>query len=111
MRYTKLALGGPEVSLITCATQQLCDRYEIPLGYATGGVTDSPVSDIQAGIEKTFGVLSAAMAGVDVIHDGVSGLLGAGMVTSLGQQLIDHDLCASVRFFLQGIPVSNYYVG
>jgi trimethylamine--corrinoid protein Co-methyltransferase len=107
MRYTKLALGGPEVSLITCATQQLCDRYGIPLGYATGGVTDSPVSDIQTGVEKTFGVLSAAMAGVDVIHDGVSGLLGAGMVTSLGQQLVDQDLCASVRYFLQGIPVSR----
>ncbi len=107
MRYTKLALGGPEVSLLTCATQQLCDRYRIPLGYATGGVTDSPVSDVQTGIEKTFGVLSAASAGVDVIHDGASGLLGAGMVTSMGQQMIDHDLCASVRFFLQGIPVSD----
>jgi trimethylamine--corrinoid protein Co-methyltransferase len=108
MRYTKLALGGPEVSLITCATQQLSDRYGIPLGYATGGVTDSPVSDIQTGVEKTFGVLAAALAGVDVIHDGVSGLLGAGMVTSLGQQLVDQDMCASIRFFLQGIPVSSY---
>ncbi len=107
MRYTKLALGGPEVSLITCATQQLCERYGIPLGYATGGVTDSPVSDIQTGIEKTFGVLSAAIAGVDVIHDGVSGLLGAGMVTSLDQQLVDNDLCASISYFLQGIPISS----
>lgn len=34
MRYTKVALGGPELSLITCATQQLCDSYGIPLGYA-----------------------------------------------------------------------------
>ena len=107
MRYTKMALGGPELSLITCATQQLCDRYEIPLGYATGGVTDSPVSDVQAGVEKTFGALSAALAGVDVIHDGASGLLGAGMVTSLGQQLVDHDMCASIRYFLQGIPVTD----
>ena len=106
MRYTKMALGGPELSLITCASQQLCDRYHIPLGYATGGVTDSPVSDVQAGIEKTFGVLSAALAGVDVIHDGASGLLGAGMVSSLGQQLVDHDMCASIRYFLQGIPTT-----
>jgi trimethylamine--corrinoid protein Co-methyltransferase len=107
MRYTKLCLGGPETSLITCASQQLCDRYGIPLGYATGGVTDSPVSDIQTGIEKTFGVLAAAMAGVDVIHDGASGLLGAGMSTSLGQLVVDHDLCASVEYLLQGIPVSS----
>ncbi len=107
MRYLKMALGGPEVSVITCATQQLCDNYGIPLGYATGGVTDSPVSDIQAGIEKTFGVLSAALAGVDVIHDGVSGLLGGGMLSSLGQQLIDYDMCASIAYFLKGLPVSE----
>ncbi|RPI87074.1 MAG: hypothetical protein EHM41_06275 [Chloroflexi bacterium] len=107
MRYTKLALGGPEVSLIACATQQLCDRYGIPLGYATGGVTDSPVSDVQTGVEKTFGVLAAAMAGVDVIHDGASGLLGAGMATSMGQMMIDHDMSASVAYLLQGIPVSR----
>lgn len=107
MRYTKLALGGPELSLITCATQQLSDLYRVPLGYATGGVTDSPVCDVQTGIEKTFGVVSAALAGVDMIHDGVSGLLGAGMLTSLAQQVVDHDLCASVSYFLQGIPVSE----
>jgi trimethylamine--corrinoid protein Co-methyltransferase len=106
MRYTKLALGGPEVSLVACATQQLCERYGVPLGYATGGVTDSPVADVQCGIEKTFGVLSAALAGVDVIHDGASGLLGAGMLTSLPQMLVDADMCASVAYFLQGIPLS-----
>jgi trimethylamine--corrinoid protein Co-methyltransferase len=105
MRYAKLALGGPELSLITCATQQLCNHYGIPMGYATGGVTDSPLGDIQAGIEKTFGGLSAALAGVEMIHDGSSGLLGAGLVTSLEQCVIDHDICASISYFLQGIPV------
>ncbi len=107
MRYTKLALGGPELSLITCASQQLCDRYGIPMGYATGGITDSPVSDIQTGIEKTFGILSAALSGVDVIHDGVSGLLSAGMTTSLEQMVVDHDICSSIEFFLHGIPVNK----
>lgn len=107
MRFTKLALGGPETSLITCASQQLCDRYGIPLGYATGGVTDSPVSDVQTGVEKTFGVLSAALAGVDVIHDGASGLLGAGMSSSLAQLVVDADMCASIAYLLRGIPVSK----
>lgn len=107
MRHMKLALGGPELSLLTCATQQLCDYYQIPLGYGTGGVTDSPVSDVQTGIEKTLGVLSAALAGVDVIHDGVSGLLGAGMVTNLGQLLVDEDLCGSICYVLKGIPVNE----
>lgn len=107
MRFTKMALGGPELSLITCATQQLCDRYQIPMGYATGGMSDSPISDIQTGMEKTFGVLSAALSGVDVIHDAVSGLLGAGMVSSLAQFIVDHDMCASIKYFLEGIPISD----
>jgi trimethylamine--corrinoid protein Co-methyltransferase len=107
MRYTKLSLGGPETTMITCVSQQLCERYGIPLGYATGGMTDSPVSDIQTGAEKMFGVLAAAMSGVDVIHDGVSGMLGAGMLTSLAQLMIDHDMGASVAYLLRGIPVSK----
>jgi len=107
MRHTKLALGGPEVSLITAATQQLADRYRIPLGYATGGVTDSPSSDIQAGVEKTFGIFAAAASGVDVIHDAVSGLLGSAMVISMPQLLVDHEICTSIAYYLRGIPVTK----
>jgi trimethylamine:corrinoid methyltransferase-like protein len=106
MRYTKIALGGPESSLITAATQQFADYYGVPLGYATGGVTDSPYPDVQAGIEKAFGVLAAALSGVDVIHDAVSGLIGSAMMISMPQMIIDHDLCASVDYYLQGVPVS-----
>jgi trimethylamine--corrinoid protein Co-methyltransferase len=106
MRHTKMALGGPESSLITAATQQFADFYGVPLGYATGGVTDSPSSDVQAGIEKAFGVLAAALSGVDVIHDAVSGLIGSAMMISIPQMIIDHDLCASVAYYLQGVSVS-----
>lgn len=107
MRYTKMALGGPETSLVTCASQQLSDRYGIPLGYATGGGTDSPTSDFQAGMETTFSVLSAALAGVDVIHDGISGGLGSGMAISLPLLMAEHDSCRAIEYFLRGIPISE----
>ena len=107
MRASKLATGGPELMLINCATQQLADRYGIPLGYGTGGMTDSVLSDVQAGLEKGTSVLLPALAGVDVVHDGASGLLGAGMLTSLAQMVIDNELCASVAFTMQGIKVNE----
>jgi trimethylamine--corrinoid protein Co-methyltransferase len=107
MHHTKMALGGPEVSLITCASQQLCDRYGVPLGYATGGGTDSPTNDFQAGMETTLSALSAALAGVDVIHDGISGILGSGMISSLPLLIAEHECCSAIGYFLQGIPISE----
>jgi trimethylamine--corrinoid protein Co-methyltransferase len=107
MRHAKMALGGPEVALVTCASQQLCDLYQIPLGYATGGGTDSPATDFQAGMETTFGVLSAALAGVDMIHDSISGILASGMVTSLPALVAEHEYCKSIEYFLHGIPISE----
>jgi trimethylamine--corrinoid protein Co-methyltransferase len=107
MRSTKLALGGPEVSLIAAASQQLCERYGIPLGYATGGVSDSSLMDIQTGQEKTRSVLFAASAGVDVVHDAASGLLGAGMVASQAGMVVDADECQMIAYLLTGIDVSD----
>jgi len=105
MRHGKLALGGPEVTLITAASQQLADLQRIPLAYATGGVTDSPTVDVQTGYEKAFGLMGAALAGVEVIHDGASGLLGAGMLTSLAQMVIDNEMCNAIAYYLGGIEV------
>jgi len=107
MRSTKLALGGPEVSLITAASQQLSDRYGIPLGYATGGVSDSNLLDVQTGIEKTQSVLFAAAAGVDVVHDAVSGLLGAGMLNNLAGMVIENEEARAIQYLLGGMPVSE----
>jgi trimethylamine--corrinoid protein Co-methyltransferase len=107
MRSTKLALGGPELYLITAATQQICNYYQVPLGYATGGVTDSAWLDIQTGIEKAQSTLFAALAGVDVIHDGASGLLQAGMLTSYSGMVIGNDICEAVAYLISGVEVNE----
>jgi trimethylamine--corrinoid protein Co-methyltransferase len=104
MRHTKLIGAGPEAALLTAATQQLANMCGVPVGYATGGIADSPSSDVQAGAEKVFSIFSAALAGVDVIHDAVSGLLGTGMAASLAQMMIDNEICATAAYYLQGIP-------
>jgi len=107
MATGKSVLGGPELSLMNAASQQLCDFYGLPFGYGTGGISDSPISDIQAGIEKASTTLFAALAGVDVIHDGASGLLGSGMITSYEQVVMDNEMCNMVNRLLRGIEVSR----
>ncbi len=107
MRAGKWAGAGPELALINGATAQLCKRYGIPLGYGTGGVGDSRIPDVRAGYEKAMTMLFAALAGVEVIHNGVSGLLADGMAISLEQLIVDNEMASSVRRLLQGIQVDE----
>jgi len=103
----QLALGVPELPLINAATAQLCRHYRIPFGYGTGGITDSHVSGFQAGMEKAMTASLAAVAGVEVIHDAVSGILASGTVVSYEQMILDDELCSIIRRYLRGIEVSD----
>lgn len=103
----KQLLGTPELPLINSATAQLCKRYQIPFGYGTGGVTDSFDIGVQAGLEKTLTTLLGALGGVEVIHDGGSGLLGSARVISYEQLILDNELCGMIRHVLKGIEVSD----
>lgn len=106
-RTGKQLLGTPELPLINSATAQLCKRYQIPFGYGTGGITDSFEIGVQVGLEKTLTTLLGALGGVEVVHDGVSGLLGSARVVSYEQLILDNELCRMVRHFLKGIEVSD----
>ena len=107
MRTGKWGAAGPEMSLLISASAQLCKMYDIPLGYGTGGISDSRVPDVRAGFEKGMTNLSAALAGVEVIHDGVSGLLGGAMAISLEQFIIDNEIAKWVNHLVRGIPVNS----
>lgn len=107
MRTGKQLWGCPEISLLNAATSKLCKLYEIPFGYGTGGVSDCSISGVQAGVEKTFTVLYAALAGIEVIHDAVSGLLGSARIASYEQLIIDNEICQMVNRVLEGISVNT----
>jgi len=107
MRTGKWAAAGPEMSLINAASAQLCRMYDIPLGYGTGGVTDCRVPDVRAGFEKALTNLGAALCGVEVIHDGVSGLMAGGMAISFEQFIIDNEIANWINRFARGIEVNE----
>jgi trimethylamine--corrinoid protein Co-methyltransferase len=103
----KQLLGMPELPLINSATAQLCRRYKIPFGYGTGGVADSFEMGVQTGFEKGLTTMLGALGGVEVIHDGGSGLLGSARVVSYEQLFLDNELCGMVKHFLKGIEVTD----
>ena len=103
----KQLLGMPELPLINSATAQLCKHYQIPFGYGTGGVSDSFEIGVQAGFEKSLTTVLGALGGVEVVHNGGSGLLGSARVVSYEQLILDNELCRMVRHFLKGMEVSD----
>lgn len=107
MRNGKWGAAGPEMSLATSASAQLCRMYDIPLGYGTAGIADARVPGVRAGFEKGLTNLAAALCGVEVIHDAVSGLLAGAMATSFEQLVIENEFANWIKHFLRGIPVDE----
>ena len=106
-RTSRQRLGTAELSLLNGATAQICRRCGVPFGYGTGGITDASSIGVQTGIEKALTTLSAALAGVEVIHDAVSGIMDSGLTVSYEQLVIDDETCQIVRRLLRGIEVDE----
>jgi trimethylamine--corrinoid protein Co-methyltransferase len=79
----------------------------VPFGYGTGGVSDAQSIGVQAGMERAITTLSGALAGVEVIHDGVSGILQSGLLVSAEQMVIDNEMCRIIRRIVRGIDVTE----
>ncbi|MEM1544821.1 MAG: trimethylamine methyltransferase family protein [Candidatus Methanomethylicia archaeon] len=105
MRTGNIALGAIETGLINAATAEIASYYNLP-SRGTGGVTDSKIPDIQAGIEKALTLLMAAMAGINFIYD-ASGSLESTLTASYEQAVIDNEICGMVNRALCGIEVND----
>jgi trimethylamine--corrinoid protein Co-methyltransferase len=66
MRMVSPAIGSPETGLFTYGVRGLSAYYGLPCR-SGGSLTDAKLPDMQAGIESTYSLLSAAIAGVDFV--------------------------------------------
>ena len=107
MRTGGFVMGGSELALMQAATAQLCDLYQIPFGYGSGGWTDAREPNVQAGLEKACTLLATALAGVEVIHSAHGGMLGGAEIADYAQMMVDDELCNMVNRYLQGIEISE----
>lgn len=105
MRTGALAIGSPELSLCVSAHAQLARFYKLPCR-GGGSLTDSAVTDAQAGSESMFGLLTAINSGIDfVLH--AAGILSGYMAFSYEKFILDDEVCGMMRKFIRGIEVST----
>jgi trimethylamine--corrinoid protein Co-methyltransferase len=104
MRTGILAIGSPELSLCISAHAQMACFYELPCR-SGGSLTDSTITDAQAGFESMFSLLTTVNSGVDfVLH--AAGILSGYMAFSYEKFIMDDEICGMMRKYIGGIEVS-----
>ncbi len=103
MRTMLFPYGSPEWRINDLVMAELSRYYGLPV-FGTGGTTDSKVPDAQAGGEYMGGLLAAALAGTNLIHD--VGYLDSGLTGSLESIVLGAEQVRWVKRFLAGMDVS-----
>jgi trimethylamine--corrinoid protein Co-methyltransferase len=104
LRKMNLAIGSVETGMMNAVAVQLAHRYQLPI-YASAGLTDAKVPNIQAGAEKMLSNLLLAQAGADFIHL-AAGMLDSGNTICFEQYIIDDEILGMVYRLLKGIDVN-----
>lgn len=105
-RHGTAAYGAPENGLIHAAMCQMAHYYGIPY-YGACGISDSKVPDSQAAYENALNVLVATLAGADVVHDAVYGIVETGITASYEQFAISNEICGAIKRIAEGIKVTK----
>jgi trimethylamine--corrinoid protein Co-methyltransferase len=105
LRTMDLTMGSVETAMMNTCAVHLAKRYRLPI-YASAGVTDAKIPDIQSGFEKGVSYLLAAMAGADYIHL-AAGMLDSGNSISYEQFIIDNEILGMVLRLIKGVDVDT----
>jgi trimethylamine--corrinoid protein Co-methyltransferase len=105
LRTMDLTMGSVETAMLNTCAVHLAKRYKLPI-YASAGVTDAKVPDIQSGFEKGVSYLLVAMAGADYIHL-AAGMLDSGNSVSYEQFIIDNEILGMVHRLIRGVDVDT----
>lgn len=104
LRNANPAIGSPESAMSIAASTQLARFYHLPCR-GGGALTDSPLPDAQSNYERMFTLLTSVLSGVNFLMHGL-GILESYLTMSYEQFVIDLDLLAMLRQFLQPFEVS-----
>jgi len=105
LRDMKYLAGAVEMGLLNAAAAQMAQFYKLPI-YATAGMSDAKVNDVQAGYESATTSLLTALAGANFIHD-AAGFLEFCMTASFDKLVIDNEIIGMVMRAVQGIQVDE----
>lgn len=104
MRSGRYLGGSVELGLCNAAITQMAHYYQVPI-YNSAGMTESKLSDIQAGIEKTQSVIQVALAGSNYIHH-AAGMLEDMSTISYLQYVIDNEMLGMAMRAVRGIEIN-----
>jgi trimethylamine--corrinoid protein Co-methyltransferase len=105
MRTGALSIGAAEVSIFIFCTAQMARFYNLP-SRSGGCLTDSHVPDIQAGVQSSLALLTAARSGINfILHS--AGIMGAYIAMSFEKFMVDEELCGMVRRITEPVEISG----
>ncbi len=93
--------GAVEFGMMNAAIHQLSNHIKVP-NYNSSGLSDSKLPDAQAGYEKAFTSLLAAMGGSNYIHHS-AGMLESMLTIAHEQFVIDDEIIGNCCKVLKGI--------
>ncbi|MGM0653089.1 MAG: trimethylamine methyltransferase family protein [Bacillota bacterium] len=96
--------GGPERDLGCITLVKMSQYYRLP-SFTTAGCTDAQVFDQQAGMEAGFNLVTAGLAGGNLIHN--LGYMGVGMTSCFEHLLLCNEAVGAVKYLLRGVDVSE----
>jgi len=97
--------GEVEMGLMHAGMAKFAQYYQLPF-YATAGMSDSKIPDVQAGYEKAMTAMLTGLAGANFIHD-AAGLLEFCTTVAYEQYVIDDEIIGMVMRAVKGIEVNE----
>jgi trimethylamine--corrinoid protein Co-methyltransferase len=100
--------GAVEFGMMNAAIHQLAAHIKVP-NYNSSGLTDAKIPDAQAGWEKAFSSVLAAMGGSNYIHH-AAGMLESMLAVAYEQYVIDDEIIGMCTRGLEGIIVDDEHL-
>lgn len=108
MGTTQLIFSGPEQAIFGVAMTQMGKHYDLPV-YINAGLTDSKMTDAQAGFEAGITLMLGAAARADIF--GHMGISGVDQAASLDMLVMQNEIISYVESVMRKIDFGDQALG
>jgi trimethylamine--corrinoid protein Co-methyltransferase len=105
LRTGAMSGGSPEQALLSAASAQMAQYYDLTGGTASG-MTDSKLPDAQSGAEKGYCHALVGNSGANLIYES-AGMHASLLGFSLESLVIDNDIIGATQRTIRGIVVDD----
>jgi trimethylamine--corrinoid protein Co-methyltransferase len=105
LRTGAMSGGSPEQALLSAASAQMAQYYDLTGGTASG-MTDSKLPDAQSGAEKAYSHALVGNSGANLIYES-AGMHASLLGFSLESLVIDNDIIGATQRTVRGIDVDE----